>query len=57
MERKGFAEDLPDEPRCRDFDHKGANRVALTGSKTRRILDLGYLPAWGSAAQKPIVTR
>jgi hypothetical protein len=27
MERKGFGEDLPDEPRSRDFVHKGANRV------------------------------
>ena len=43
MEGQGLGEDLPDELRSRDLDHKGANRVAPTGSKSRRILDLQWI--------------
>ena len=44
MERKAFGEELPDEPRSRDFDHKGANRVAPILLKSPAEHTLGVPP-------------
>ena len=41
----------------RDREVGGSNPLAPTGSKVCRILDLGYLPAAGSAASEVVVRR